>query len=71
MTTGKYLCAESGGGTIIVANRTAASGWETFSVSEHIDVAQSLNDYNPIAIKSDSLLHFDHDVVLCSVVEAR
>ncbi|KAL0432726.1 UNVERIFIED_CONTAM: Glucan 1,3-beta-glucosidase [Sesamum latifolium] len=27
---GKYLCAESGGGTIIVANRTSASGWETF-----------------------------------------
>ncbi|ESW13140.1 hypothetical protein PHAVU_008G171400 [Phaseolus vulgaris] len=32
VTTGKYLCAESGGGTIIVANRTAASGWETFSL---------------------------------------
>ncbi|KAL2317721.1 hypothetical protein Fmac_031597 [Flemingia macrophylla] len=30
VTTGKYLCAESGGGSIIVANRTAASGWETF-----------------------------------------
>ncbi|OIT06001.1 PREDICTED: probable glucan 1,3-beta-glucosidase A [Nicotiana attenuata] len=29
---GKYLCAELGGGTIIVANRTAASGWETFKV---------------------------------------
>ncbi|PPS18837.1 hypothetical protein GOBAR_AA01751 [Gossypium barbadense] len=26
----KYLCAESGGGTIIVANRASASGWETF-----------------------------------------
>ncbi|XP_075497576.1 putative glucan 1,3-beta-glucosidase A [Primulina tabacum] len=25
-----YLCAESGGGSILVANRTAASGWETF-----------------------------------------
>ncbi|KAK7844121.1 hypothetical protein CFP56_011609, partial [Quercus suber] len=32
VTTGKYLCAETGGGTIIVANRTAASGWETFSL---------------------------------------
>ncbi|KAL8491390.1 hypothetical protein ACS0TY_023133 [Phlomoides rotata] len=32
VTVGKYLCAESGGGTIIVANRSAASGWETFSV---------------------------------------
>ncbi|XP_043693518.1 probable glucan 1,3-beta-glucosidase A [Telopea speciosissima] len=29
---GKYLCAESGGGTIIVANRTSASGWETFKL---------------------------------------
>ncbi|KAK9166621.1 hypothetical protein Scep_001812 [Stephania cephalantha] len=27
---GKYLCAENGGGTIIVANRTNASGWEAF-----------------------------------------
>nr|ADD09589.1 unknown [Trifolium repens] len=26
----KYLCAENGGGTIVVANRTKASGWETF-----------------------------------------
>jgi len=34
VTTGKYLCAESGGGTILVANRTVASGWETFRVSE-------------------------------------
>ncbi|CAL5414886.1 unnamed protein product [Camellia sinensis] len=30
VTVGKYLCAEQGGGTIIVANRTSASGWETF-----------------------------------------
>jgi len=34
VTTRKYLCAESGGGTIIVANRTSASGWETFAVRE-------------------------------------
>ncbi|KAK7358947.1 hypothetical protein VNO77_00888 [Canavalia gladiata] len=26
----KYLCAEKGGGSIVVANRTRASGWETF-----------------------------------------
>lgn len=32
VTVGKYLCAELGGGTIIVANRTAASGWETFKI---------------------------------------
>lgn len=27
-----YLCAEQGGGTILVANRTSASGWETFKL---------------------------------------
>jgi len=44
VTTGKYLCAESGGGTIIVANRTSASSWETFRVSEHIfDVVNNCN----------------------------
>ncbi|KAJ8561419.1 hypothetical protein K7X08_027609 [Anisodus acutangulus] len=32
VTEGKYLCAELGGGNIIVANRTAASGWETFKI---------------------------------------
>ncbi|KAJ6412768.1 hypothetical protein OIU84_005753 [Salix udensis] len=32
VTVGKYLCAEAGGGNIIVANRTSASGWETFSL---------------------------------------
>ncbi|KAK4256701.1 hypothetical protein QN277_006391 [Acacia crassicarpa] len=26
----KYLCSENGGGTTVVANRTSASGWETF-----------------------------------------
>ncbi|XP_022773868.1 glucan 1,3-beta-glucosidase A-like [Durio zibethinus] len=26
----KYLCSENGGGTVIVANRDSASGWETF-----------------------------------------
>lgn len=26
----KYLCPENGGGTTLVANRTSASGWETF-----------------------------------------
>ncbi|KAK7275741.1 hypothetical protein RIF29_16863 [Crotalaria pallida] len=30
VTTGKYLCAESGGGTILLANCTGTSGWETF-----------------------------------------
>ncbi|KAL7176030.1 hypothetical protein ACSBR2_029578 [Camellia fascicularis] len=32
VTVGKYLCAEQGGATIIVANRTSASGWETFKL---------------------------------------
>ncbi|XP_062098221.1 probable glucan 1,3-beta-glucosidase A [Humulus lupulus] len=32
VTTKKYLCAELGGGTIIVANRTSASSWETFTL---------------------------------------
>ncbi|PPD67764.1 hypothetical protein GOBAR_DD35357 [Gossypium barbadense] len=36
VTTGKYLSAEQGGGSIIVANRTTASGWETFRVMEAI-----------------------------------
>ncbi|MBA0707200.1 hypothetical protein Golax_019271 [Gossypium laxum] len=26
----KYLCAENGGGTVVVANRPSPSGWETF-----------------------------------------
>ncbi|KAK9741073.1 hypothetical protein RND81_03G079400 [Saponaria officinalis] len=29
---GKYVSAESGGGTVLVANRTSASGWETFKL---------------------------------------
>ncbi|KAL6527240.1 hypothetical protein OROGR_016330 [Orobanche gracilis] len=32
VTVGKYLSAENGGGSIIVANRTSASGWETFTL---------------------------------------
>ncbi|XP_048331318.1 probable glucan 1,3-beta-glucosidase A [Ziziphus jujuba] len=32
VTTGKYLSAEFGGGSIIVANRTSPSSWETFTV---------------------------------------
>lgn len=32
VTIGKYVCAELGGGTILVANRTSASGWETFKL---------------------------------------
>ncbi|CDP01022.1 unnamed protein product [Coffea canephora] len=32
VAVGKYLAAETGGGTIVVANRTSASGWETFKL---------------------------------------
>jgi len=32
----KYLCAEKGGGSIVVANRTRAKGWETFRVGSSI-----------------------------------
>ncbi|GAB2290573.1 hypothetical protein Dimus_024854 [Dionaea muscipula] len=32
VTTGKYLSAENGGGNNIVANRSSASGWETFKL---------------------------------------
>ncbi|CAL5348737.1 unnamed protein product [Camellia sinensis] len=32
VTVGKFLFAEQGGGTIIGANRTSASGWETFKL---------------------------------------
>ncbi|KAF5937276.1 hypothetical protein HYC85_024782 [Camellia sinensis] len=32
VTSGKYLCAETGGGSIIVANRTDAHSWETFKL---------------------------------------
>ncbi|CAA3002070.1 probable glucan 1,3-beta-glucosidase A [Olea europaea subsp. europaea] len=32
VTIGKYLCAETGGGTIVVVNRTSVSGWETFRI---------------------------------------
>uniref|UniRef100_A0A1D1XNW1 Putative glucan 1,3-beta-glucosidase A n=1 Tax=Anthurium amnicola TaxID=1678845 RepID=A0A1D1XNW1_9ARAE len=32
VAVGKYLCAENGGGSILVANRSSASGWETFKL---------------------------------------
>ncbi|KAF0928397.1 hypothetical protein E2562_003215 [Oryza meyeriana var. granulata] len=32
VTQNMYLAAEQGGGTVIVANRTSASGWETFKL---------------------------------------
>uniref|UniRef100_A0A803LHT5 Mannan endo-1,4-beta-mannosidase n=1 Tax=Chenopodium quinoa TaxID=63459 RepID=A0A803LHT5_CHEQI len=32
VTIGKYVCAENGGGTILVANRTSAASWEAFKL---------------------------------------
>ncbi|MCD9560254.1 hypothetical protein HAX54_018775 [Datura stramonium] len=46
VTVGKYLCAELGGGTIIVANRTSASGWETFKVKTEELVTADYNGGN-------------------------
>ena len=34
----KYLCAEHGGGSVVVANRTKALGWETFRVGSLTDI---------------------------------
>ncbi|GKV09289.1 hypothetical protein SLEP1_g20814 [Rubroshorea leprosula] len=46
VTTGKYLCAEDGGGTILVANRTAASDWETFKLWRINERAFNLRVFN-------------------------
>ncbi|KAI8014075.1 putative glucan 1,3-beta-glucosidase A [Camellia lanceoleosa] len=47
VTAGKYLCAETWGGSIIVANRTVASGWETFK--EHWNTFIVEDDFNFIS----------------------
>ncbi|XP_065848090.1 probable glucan 1,3-beta-glucosidase A [Euphorbia lathyris] len=46
VTAGKYLCAELGGGSIIVANRTAASGWETFKLWRINETSFNLRVFN-------------------------
>ncbi|KAF7143210.1 hypothetical protein RHSIM_Rhsim05G0049400 [Rhododendron simsii] len=46
LTVGKYLCAESGGGTIIVANRTSVSGWETFRLWRINETSFQLKVFN-------------------------
>ncbi|XP_057786082.1 probable glucan 1,3-beta-glucosidase A [Salvia miltiorrhiza] len=46
VTLGKYLCAETGGGTIIVANRSSASGWETFSLWRINETTFNLRVFN-------------------------
>lgn len=52
MVHNTYLCAEHGGGDIIIADRTAASGWETFKLWR-VDE----NTFNLKAI-DDSAVHF-------------
>lgn len=44
----KYLCAEHGGGTIVVANRTKPLHWETFRVG---------SSTCPISISSIYMIH--------------
>ncbi|KAK0576427.1 hypothetical protein LWI29_017304 [Acer saccharum] len=46
VTVGKYLSAETGGGTIIVANRTSASGWETFKLWRINETTFNLRVFN-------------------------
>ncbi|XP_077214111.1 putative glucan 1,3-beta-glucosidase A [Tasmannia lanceolata] len=46
VTTMKYLSAESGGGTIIVTNRTNPSGWETFSLWRITESSFNLRVFN-------------------------
>ncbi|XP_057974066.1 probable glucan 1,3-beta-glucosidase A [Malania oleifera] len=43
---GKYLSAESGGGTILVVNRTNASGWETFRLWRINETSFNLRVFN-------------------------
>ncbi|KAF3441031.1 hypothetical protein FNV43_RR19317 [Rhamnella rubrinervis] len=42
----KYLCAEQGGGNIIVANRSSASGWETFRLWRINETSFNLRVFN-------------------------
>ncbi|XP_042029926.1 probable glucan 1,3-beta-glucosidase A [Salvia splendens] len=54
VTVGKYLCAETGGGTIIVANRSAASTWETFSLWRINETTFNLRVFNRQFVGLDS-----------------
>ncbi|RAL41900.1 hypothetical protein DM860_009082 [Cuscuta australis] len=46
VTAGKYVSAESGGGSVLVANRTAASAWETFRLWRINETTFSLRVFN-------------------------
>ncbi|KAK1309006.1 hypothetical protein QJS10_CPA09g00532 [Acorus calamus] len=55
VTQNKYIAAENGGGTTIVANRPNPSGWETFKDSEEptwnvVAISNSPNDSNTFQI---------------------
>ncbi|KAK4740859.1 hypothetical protein SAY87_024447 [Trapa incisa] len=65
VTTGKYLCAERGGGTIIVANRTAPSGWETFKLWRINETTFNFRVFNNQFVGLDSQGNGD-DVVAVS-----
>ncbi|THG03152.1 hypothetical protein TEA_001719 [Camellia sinensis var. sinensis] len=54
VTAGKYLCAETGGGSIIVANRTVASGWETFKLWRINETSYQLRVFNKQFVGVDS-----------------
>ncbi|CAK9174264.1 unnamed protein product [Ilex paraguariensis] len=54
VTVGKYLCAETGGGTIIVANRTSPSGWETFKLWRINETSFQFRVFNKQFIGLDS-----------------
>ncbi|CAN1236083.1 Glucan 1,3-beta-glucosidase [Linum grandiflorum] len=46
VTVGKYLCAENGGGSIVVANRTSASGWESFRLWRNNETSFGIRVFN-------------------------
>lgn len=43
---GTFICAENGGGTIVVVNRNSASGWETFTIWRVTDGTYQLRAFN-------------------------
>ncbi|KAK9050569.1 hypothetical protein SSX86_030462 [Deinandra increscens subsp. villosa] len=53
-TIGKFLAAELGGGTIIVANRSSASGWETFRLWRINETSFHIRVFNKQFIGLDS-----------------
>ncbi|XP_024017545.1 probable glucan 1,3-beta-glucosidase A [Morus notabilis] len=49
----KYLCAENGGGSIVVANRASASGWETFRLWRVNENTYNLRVFNKQFVQKD------------------